>query len=61
MAEQTRASLDDVGNKGAKRREIKPSEVKFFHFTSINRSFEAAQEVRDNGKTSDSAYDCGGV
>lgn len=46
----------DVGNKGGKRRDVKPSEVKFFHFNTINRSFEAAQEISESGKASDSAF-----
>lgn len=46
----------DVGNKGKGRREIHPSEVKFFHFTTLNRSFEADQEVYESGKKADSAF-----
>jgi hypothetical protein len=46
----------DVGNKHKGRREIHPNEVRFFHFTSLNRSFEADQEVYESGKKSDSAF-----
>jgi hypothetical protein len=46
----------DVGSRGKGRREIHPGEVKFFHFNTLNRSFESEQEIFENGKKSDSAF-----